>query len=103
MEYTYNIVMQTPLGEKKGILHLKINNEKVSGLLDILGKENLFTGEIDSDRRAILNGSIETIVSTFKYTAKGYIHEDTINLTLYGRQGAFNISGTALRNLKEGD
>ena len=102
-EYTYSIVMQTPLGEKSGILHLNINNERASGWLNVLGKKNLFTGEIDHDRKVILRGSIETIVSTVEYTAKGYIHDEAINLNLYGRQAVFNISGTALRNLKEGD
>ena len=103
LEYTYDIVMQTPLGKKRGILYFNMDNEMVSGSLNVLGKENLFIGEMDIDGKFNLNGAIETIVSTFEYTAEGYIHEETINLTLYGRQAVFNISGTALRNLKEGD
>lgn len=103
LEYTYHIVMQTPLGEKKGTVHLNINIDRVSGRLNILGKENVFTGEIDIDGKCNLNGSIKTIVSTFEYTAEGYIHKESINLTLYGRKDVFYVSGTALKNLKEGD
>lgn len=103
LEYTYHIVMQTPLGEKKGIIHLNINIDRVTGCLNILGKENVFTGEIDIDGKCNLNGSIETIVSTFTYAAEGYIDKETINLTLYGSKDVFNVSGTALKNLKEGN
>ena len=103
LEYIYDIVLQTPLGEKKGIVSLDINNARVCGCLSILGKENAFTGDIDINGRCNLNGYIETIVSTFQYTAEGYINNEIINLTLYGRQEVFHISGTASRNLKEGE
>lgn len=102
-EYTYDTVMQTPLGEKKGTIHLNINNGRVSGCLNILGKENVFIGETSIDGKCNLSGSIVTIVSTFEYTAQGSINKETINLTLYGRQDVFSISGTASKNLKEGD
>ncbi len=102
-EYTYDIMMQTPLGKKKGVVNLNVNINRIYGTLNILGKENVFTGEIDIGGKCNLNGSIETIVSTFKYTAEGYINKEKISLTLHGRQDVFTIRGTALRNLKEGD
>lgn len=97
-EYTYNIVMQTPLGERDGTIHLNIHNNRVDGCLNILGKENVFIGEISIDGKCILSGSIETIVSTSEYTAEGYMDKKTINLTLYVGEYVFNLSGTTLKN-----
>lgn len=97
-EYTYDIVMQTSFGERDGAVHLNIDNNRVDGCLNILGKENVFIGEISIDGKCILSGSIETIVSTFEYTAEGYMDKKIINLTLYVGEYVFNISGTTLKN-----
>ncbi len=98
LEYTYDIVMNTPLGDKKGIIYLKVDIDRVSGSLNILGKVNNFTGEIYTNGKCHINGTIKTIVSTFEYTAKGYISDETIELSLYGRRNVFNIRGISREN-----
>ena len=103
LEYSYDIVMQTPLGDKKGRMDLKTSLDRLSGHIYIMGRKNEFAGKVDGQGNCSISGSILSIVSSLDYSAKGRLSKEEIELTLYGRQAVFHIKGRALEDLEEGD
>lgn len=91
----YQIVMQTPLGQKQGQLQLEVQENKVFGYLDILGYTQPIHGRIEADGSCQLEGHIVTLMRTFPFIADGWVTDDSISLTLRGDRNVFRIKGTA--------
>ncbi len=92
----YNIVMDTPVGSRYGIIDLYGSDNQIRGTLDLLDHSEPFGGTIDSNGNCIICGHIITLMRTIDYTAIGRITEKSIELSLQSKQNHFKITGTVV-------
>ncbi len=97
MEYTYDVIMRTQIGNRKGQLRVNKKQEKINGFLKILGHENPVVGTVAQDGVYALKGELITLVRTIPFVAQGYADEKTVCLTLHCPDNTFYITGTAIK------
>lgn len=95
---TYNILMKTPIGIKKGFMTVSQNGSQIRGCLDILNHSEPFEGEIAEDGSCVLLGTIVTLVRTVRYRAKGSITEDGLTLFVADGNDILKITGVPVNN-----
>ena len=98
----YDILMNTPLGEKKGELKAKIENGKLKGFLSLFGHTEPIEGTVDEKGNCSLKGKFITLMQTVDFTADGTIDWDTLRLAVKGDCGYYEIMGQ-LRKQEERD
>ncbi len=103
MEYNYDVVMQTQLGNRIGKLSVSKKQKKVKGFLYILGYNNSLTGRVEENGMYELTGELVTLARTIPFLAEGYVDEKSVNLTLHCPNNTFYIAGKAIENVREGD
>lgn len=91
--YMYHIDLATQMGIKHGELFLSVIDNKIDGIMNILGEQQSCSGERNSDGSCILFGKLKTKLSVFDYTAVGYFDKDSILLDLKYKQGIFRLTG----------
>lgn len=96
MGLTYEVVMQTQLGGRKGQLYLERRQREILGFLYILGNENPIKGTSTQSKQLVLDGEIVTLLSTIPFHAQGYADDETLRLTLYCPNHIFQMTGTAI-------
>ncbi|MGN1191391.1 MAG: hypothetical protein ACI4S0_01860 [Dorea sp.] len=92
----YNILMETPIGDRPGTMEVQIEYGQVNGCLNVLEHSETFEGEIDEQGNCCISGKIITLLNTIPYTATGRIETDTLELALKGKKNIFNITGTRI-------
>lgn len=97
MEYAYDVVMKTQLGNRKGKLYVTQKQEVIKGCLNILGHENPVVGTVAEDGTYALKGKLITLVRTIPFLAQGYADEKAVRLTLHCPGNIFYITGTAIK------
>lgn len=85
----YRISLKVPLGTRQGIMRLQVTDGKVEGNLNIMNKENEFTGVLLKDGQLSITGSIRTLISTMRYTATGTMSEHHILLNIKMECGSY--------------
>lgn len=75
---TYAIVMQTPMGPKKGRAVLHRRGNRVTGRLYILGKNNTFENGIVNGNHCAFSGELKTAIGKVAYTVEGSIEGDVV-------------------------
>ena len=88
-ERKYRICLSAPLGDRTGIMVIHEDAGKVDGTLNVMNKENRFSGILSADGQLTLSGVIQTLVSTVRYTAAGTISGRKILLNLKTASGAY--------------
>lgn len=94
-EYTYNIILQTQLGDKHGKLQLNVQGHIVKGVIEILGNSSPCSGEIDKHGHCSLRGQLKTFMSTIGYSGEGYADSQKVNFELSDSQNRFFMIGEA--------
>ena len=89
----YDILMNTPLGEKKGELKAKIENGKLNGFLSLFGNTEPVEGTVDEKGNCSLKGKFITLMKSVDFTADGTIDFDTLRLAVKGDCGYYEIMG----------
>lgn len=89
----YDILMSTPLGQKKGELKAKIENGKLTGFLSLFGNTELIEGTVDEHGNCSLKGKFITLMKSVDFTADGTIDMDIMRLALKGERGYYEIMG----------
>jgi hypothetical protein len=97
----YSIIMETPLGSKRGTMHIDIQSSSVEGQLNILGGKNPLCGEINANGACTLRGKIKTLMREINYIAIGRVSGQTLELTVRGESNIFQITGTAYAGNEE--
>lgn len=100
-ERMYEIEMQTPLGIKRGTLKIYIEQDKISGFLDVMNHSEPFAGSIDGEGYCEFTGRMITLMRTIEYKASGKLDEDGLSLALYGERNTFQVIGTACPGKKK--
>ncbi len=94
--HSYEVVLDTPLGKRKGTLELTIENGKIEGVLVLFQNQEKVNGEIDESGHCTLRGRFSTLMNKFYYEAEGFIRENSLQLTLCGGKSIFQMEGHAL-------
>ena len=87
MNYDYDIVVETELGERHGSLALREEAGGCCGTLHLLRADNEVRGEISTGGQVRLAGKLHTLLQNIPFTASGRLDPQRIALTLrYGRR-----------------
>lgn len=95
MNYDYDIVVETELGERRGSLALREGAEGCFGTLHLLRSDNEVRGEISADGQVRLIGKIHTLLQNIPFTASGRLDAQQIALTLCCGRRELALRGTA--------
>lgn len=98
MESKYTIVLQSPMGPKKGSLNLKSNEDKINGILECLGKNHRMSGSIETDGSLYLEGILESPLGEEPFVIKGVIEENVLTARFKRRQESYEILGLKTEN-----
>lgn len=90
---TYEIMMKTPIGVKKGQMILNADGEKLSGAFVIKGKENSFTDGTVSGDHFSFGGELMSSVGKMVYTCEGDVTGDEVTAKAVAKKGTLTISG----------
>lgn len=93
MHRIYKIVMFTPIGARYGTITMTIENDEVTGFMDILNQRNVITGRASPDGSCIITGNLTTPYRDFSYVASGTLSSRQIHLTLSYGSYKYRISG----------
>lgn len=97
--YQYDIVLNAPIGEKKGVIKAHVFDEKIEGEIMIMRHSNYFSGTISKDGCCEIYGSIKTLLGSISYSGCGTFSHDEINLRLNTENTVMTVCGK--RSLKE--
>jgi hypothetical protein len=90
----YKISMKTPMGVKDGYLTFKTAGTDLSGVLEILGKENPFEGGTVDGNNLKFSGTFASIMGKTAYDGEGTIDGDTIQGVSHTKMGDMPLTGT---------
>jgi hypothetical protein len=100
MEYLFEIQLEVPLGIRKGNMLLHINNDQVSGELEVLGNKEIFEGSITNDDVISIIGTLVSIVRNIPYKGIGKIQENTLQMLLCVQDGSYKLTGKQVKKRK---
>lgn len=83
MQYTYDITLDAPLGQKCGILVLSAITGEFRGVLSLMTFHNPVYGAANSGGECTLMGRMRTLMQNLPFTAEGKIHPDGLELTVH--------------------
>lgn len=92
-ERIFKVCMQVPLGEREGWLRIRERNGAVSGTLDLLGRSEPLSGEIEPDGQCTISGRISSLVRAMDYTATGTIWDGQVFLIVHTQKAMFQMTG----------
>ncbi len=90
---TFYVVMQTSIGERRGILTAQWEDTDIHGNLEILDHTNTFCGQIEDDGTCCIKGELWSLIRAIPYIARGTISEKGVNLTLDAGKNIFEMVG----------
>ena len=95
MKWSYDIVLQTHLGERHGSMTLDVAGSIITGVCKLLGYETKCEGTISEHGNCVLRGEIRTFMSAIPFTGKGTADEEHISLTLHTGKDQLNLFGNS--------
>jgi len=92
---TYNINLETPMGNRAGKLTLKTDGGSLSGTFAAEGSENTFTGGTVSGEEIAFMVQVSTPMGQINLNFKGTVSGDAISGQVQaGEFGSFPFNGT---------
>ncbi|MGN1315853.1 MAG: hypothetical protein ACI4VW_02210 [Acutalibacteraceae bacterium] len=91
--YEYSIEMTVPLGKRRGILELNINDKIAEGFLTMFTNKLPINNGYCCCGRISFVGEMQTLRSTFKYTAEGILNKSRIDLIFNTENGNYSAVG----------
>lgn len=91
---TYQVMMKTPMGVKKGELTLKSENNALTGSIYVMDRETpLLSGTTDGANFSF-SGDLETAAGKLAYNCAGRVDGDVLSGMAKTRKGDFPLTGT---------
>ena len=91
---SFQIVMQTPIGERCGTMTVEWKGEEICGYMELLGHTEPFTGCIDESGSCRIEGRLISLTRTIPYVAVGTISPAALSLSLQEERNIFEVYGT---------
>ncbi len=92
----YNIRMYTPIGVKTGIMFATMNEDKISGTIELLKHTEPFNGSIAENGECEISGRIISLMRAIEYIASGQITPTSVQLLARGERNTFKITGEVI-------
>lgn len=89
----YQVTLEAPLGIKDGMMTIEIDGIHISGILDIMKVQNLFSGITDNGICRI-SGTLKTHTHTVPYEANGTISDYTVSFMLVTERSNMRLTGS---------
>ncbi len=89
----YSVVMQTPMGPVKGTLILKTEEERLSGVLEVMGGRHPFSGGSVNGEECAFSSVIQTPLGKLQLSVKGNVHGDSFRATARTQMGVITAMG----------
>lgn len=93
MEYTYEVTLDAPLGQKRGVLVLNAIAGDCRGVLSLMSFSNPVHGSVDADGACTLMGRMRTLMRNLPFTAEGQIDLESLELTLHWGGRSYALHG----------
>ena len=93
-ETVYDIILETPLGPRRGSADVRVKDGNVEGTLHVLGRLSRFCGSVDASGALRLRGALLTLVRRIDFAAEGRMDGEHIELTLHGARDVLRVTGT---------
>lgn len=90
---TYNVMLKTPMGVKKGQLILASDGEALTGKLIALGEENCFTNGSTSGDSFTFSGELKTAMGKVAYECAGSVDDNAISGSVKTKKGTLALTG----------
>ncbi len=87
----YHIQLKSAMGVKQGKAGIQIQSGQVK--LDLLGSENLFSGEFTPGYLFEVTGSLKTALWELPGTLRGILTENQFHAAFHSEQGDFPVEG----------
>jgi len=93
VEGTYNVMLKTPMGVKKGELVLIPEGDVLNGKLVVMGQENpIEPGKTDGTKFSF-SGELKTAVGKMSYECAGNVEGDAITGSVKTKKGTLTLTG----------
>ena len=89
----YSIMMQTPMGPVRGMLILKTDGNRLSGVLEALGGRHAFSGGTAQGEACAFSSEFQTPLGRLQVSVKGTIHDDVFRATARTQMGVITAMG----------
>lgn len=95
--YKYALEMIVPLGKRRGLLELKVSNNRVGGFLTMFTQRLPLETAILSGSELSFTGEMKTLMYPMKYNATGTIDRNALELSFNTDKGVFPATGEVLK------
>lgn len=90
---TYALVMETPLGKRRGVLRLCLLDDGISGELTLFTRTTPIREACRSGSRFSFQGEMRTLMGTLPYQASGTLRESTLEMEIRTARGNYPAKG----------
>ena len=97
IEGKYKLRLNTPMGEIKGNLELKMQNRELYGVLDVMGGKSQFKGGKVEGNKFIFKGDFNTPLGLINYSLLGIVEGDKLDIYAETNKGRFKLEGTRIK------
>lgn len=100
-EYMYQIIMNTPLGERRGTMAVHTAGDRMEGSMELFGHSEPFSGVIDAEGNCCMKGYFQTLMNRVPFMAQGIVRAEQLHLLIHRKQDVLEIFGVGCPDGKE--
>lgn len=89
----YSIAIQSPVGPVKGMLTLKTEEERLSGVLEAMGGRHAFSGGAVQGEACSFESEFQTPLGRLRLSVKGTVQGDVFRATARTQMGVLTAMG----------
>ncbi len=93
MKGSYEIVLKSPLGPKKGILNIVQEEDDLKGSMECLGKKHTFSGTLNDEGKLEAEGVLQTPLGEEPFTITGSINGKMLIAAFKRRNESYEMLG----------
>ena len=93
IEGTYELILNTPMGNipcKIGLWH---ENGNLNGSMEMMGSKSYFSGGKVENNKCIFSGNFNTPMGNINYSILGIVEGDMLNIFAETNKGRFKLEG----------
>ena len=102
MKQQYQILLESPMGPKKGILSLKIENPIITGVFSLLGHDNVLSGILTDTGEYYLSHTLHSAFCSIPCHSHWKHTQNELFGIIQSAYGNWNCHGTLLGISEEG-
>lgn len=97
LEGRYQLILNTPMGEIKGILELRMEKGELCGTLEAMGGKNHFKGGKVEGNKCAFSGEFNTPLGVISYNILGIAEGNKLMIYAETNKGRFKLEGTRIK------